>query len=185
MSLTEYEQNFVYNAYDVVMAEYSKYTGLSVFESDHSNYVLDEFLAEVTDRLRTGNTPSANGVIVRSVVDHLIYFGVAEIDFYDFMRGHAILGYYIDNFESLVKHEYGIFNLARHMLNDILENGENGMWNDYYEAFFSNCYHYNDYQLSRLSFAINNLYRREFAMEGVLERHVGWLLGTLEYGVNR
>lgn len=178
MGLKEYQVAFIKDPYNEVMAGYEDYVGHRLFEYEESHYVLDEFLDVLTTRLSNGSE-SYDGVL-----DHLIYFGVSEIDFYDFMRGYEFTRGYIDYFESLIKSDEGRRILASHMLNDILENVEKGMWNDYYEAFFSNCYHYNEHQLSKLRGAILLLYKDEYADEGVLRRHVDSLIATLNYGVN-
>ena len=102
------------------MIGYEDYVGHRLFEYDESHYVLDEFLAVLTTRLSNG-IESYDGVL-----DHLIYFGVSEIDFYDFMRVYEFTRGYIDYFESLIKSDEGRRILARHMLNDILENAERG-----------------------------------------------------------
>lgn len=41
------------------------------------------------------------------------------------------------------------------------------MWNDYYEAYFNGCYHYNKHQLTKLEGAIWLLYQDEYADLGV------------------
>lgn len=179
MDLREYELEFIKNPYDEFMDGYEDYCGHRLLEYEDSHFVLGKFLEEVAYRLENGIDD------VLGVEDALIYLGVSEFEVYEFLRTDEFTAKYVDAFNDLIKSVEGRSYLARYMLNDILDNGESGMWNDYYEAYFSGCYHYNDFQFNKLYAQIWNLYKGEFEAQGMLGRHVVSLCKTLLYGVNK